>query len=109
MKVLLDECVDRRLARDITGHEVQTVPELGWAGLKNGELLGRAQEQFDVFVTVDRNLPFQSNLSLFPIAVVVLRTRTNRLHDLRALVPQLLTAIPISKAGEVTWVDSASP
>jgi hypothetical protein len=58
MKVLLDECVDRRLARDIEGHEVRTVPEAGWAGLKNGELLKRAQDQFDVFVTVDRNLPF---------------------------------------------------
>ena len=58
MKVLLDECVDRRLARHVTGHDVTTVPEAGWAGLKNGGLLKRAQEQFDVFVTIDRNLPF---------------------------------------------------
>ena len=109
MKVLLDECVDRRLARDITGHEVLTVPEAGWAGLKNGELLGRAQERFDVFVTVDRNLPFQRNLSAFSIAIVVLRSRTNRLDDLRAFVSQLLTVMPTCKPGEVTWVDSASP
>jgi hypothetical protein len=79
VKVLLDECVDRRLARDIAGHEVRTEPETGWAGLKNGELLKRAQEQFDVFVTVDRNLPFQRDLSVFSIAVVVLRAQTNRL------------------------------
>ena len=81
MKVLLDECVDRRLARDIAGHEVRTVPEAGWAGLKNGELLKRAQEQeqFDVFVTVDRNRPFQRDLSVFSIAVVALRAPTNRL------------------------------
>jgi hypothetical protein len=65
VKVLLDECVDRRLARDIEGHEVRTVPEAGWAGLKNGELLKRAQGQFDIFVTVDRNLPFQRDLSVF--------------------------------------------
>lgn len=88
MKVLLDECVDRRLARDIDGHQVQTVPEAGWAGLKNGELLKRAQEQFDAFVTVDRNLPFQRDLSGFSIAVIVLRTPTNRLDDLRALERQ---------------------
>jgi hypothetical protein len=106
--MLLDECVARRLARDISGHEVRTVPEAGWAGLKNGELLKRAQEQFDVFVTVDRNLPFQRDLSAFSIAVVVLRTQTNRLGDLRVLVPQLLTVIPTAKAGEVTWVEGAS-
>jgi hypothetical protein len=88
VKVLLDECVDRRLARDIDGHQVQTVPEAGWAGLKNGELLKRAQEQFDAFVTVDRNLPFQRDLSGFSIAVIVLRTPTNRLDDLRALERQ---------------------
>jgi Domain of unknown function (DUF5615) len=108
VKVLLDECVDRRLARDIEGHEVRTVPEVGWAGLKNGELLKRAQEQFDVFVTVDRNLPFQSDLSVFSIAVVILRTPTNRLDDLRALLPKLLTVIPNSKGGEATWVGGAS-
>jgi hypothetical protein len=108
VKVLLDECVDRRLARDIAEHEVRTVPEAGWAGLKNGELLKRAQEQFDVFVTVDRNLPFQRELSAFSIAVVVLRTQTNRLDDLRKLAPKLLTVIPISKKGQVTWVESAS-
>jgi hypothetical protein len=108
VKVLLDECVDRRLARAIVGHEVRTVPEAGWAGLKNGELLNRAQEQFEVFVTVDRNLPFQRDLSAFSIAVIILRTPTNRLDDLRALVPELLTAIPTSKSGEVTWVGGAS-
>ena len=56
MKILLDECVDRRLATEIEGHEVVTVPQAGWAGIQNGELLRLAQAQFDVFVTVDRNL-----------------------------------------------------
>ncbi len=54
MRILLDECVDRRLALQIIGHDVQTVPEAGWAGLKNGELLSRAQLDFDVFITVGR-------------------------------------------------------
>jgi hypothetical protein len=102
--VLLDECVDRRLAGDIRGHDVKTVPGAGWAGLKNGELLDQAQHEFDAFVTVDRKLPFQQDLSRFSIAVVVLRAPSNRLTDLRGLIPQLLTALPGAKRGEVTWI-----
>lgn len=60
MRVLLDECVDRRLAESISGHEVKTVPEAGWAGVKNGELLTRADREFDALVTVDRSLPFSA-------------------------------------------------
>lgn len=104
MRVLLDECVDRRLAREITGHEVVTVPDVGWASAKNGELLAMAQENFDVFVTVDRNLSFQQRLPDFSIAVVILRARTNRLVDLRPLVPKLLRALPNAKRGEITWI-----
>jgi hypothetical protein len=59
VKVLLDECIDWRLARDIAGHDVKTTRQMGWVALKNGELLKLAAEQFDVFVTVDRNLSFQ--------------------------------------------------
>ena len=84
MRILLDECVDRRLAKDIEGHEVVTVPEAGWAGIKNGELLARAQTQFDAFVTVDRNLAFQQNIPRFTMAVIVLQAQTNRSGDLTA-------------------------
>ncbi len=104
MRVLLDECVDRRLAGDILGHDVRTVPEAGWAALRNGDLLARAEHEFDAFVTVDRNLPLQQDLSRFSIAVIVLRAPSNRVADLRRLVPQLLAALPIAKRGEVTWV-----
>jgi hypothetical protein len=104
VKVLLDECIDRRPASEIPWHDVKTVPEAGWAAFKNGDLLARAEQEFDVFVTVDRNLPFQQNLSRFSIAVIVLRARSNRVRDLRALIPQLLAALPRAKAGEVTWV-----
>jgi predicted nuclease of predicted toxin-antitoxin system len=62
VKILLDECIDRRLVKEIEGHEVVTVPQAGWAGIQNGELLRLAQAQFDVFVTVDRNLSFQQHL-----------------------------------------------
>jgi hypothetical protein len=100
--MLLDECVDRRLAGDILGHDVRTVPESGWAALKNGDLLARGEPEFEAFVTVDRNLPVQQDLSRFSIAVVVLRARSNRITDLRGLFPQLLAALPIAKRDEVT-------
>lgn len=76
MKILLDECIDRRLARQLIGHAVTTVPQRGWAGIKNGQLVDVAQHEFDVFVTVDRNLPNQQELVNFKIAVVVLHART---------------------------------
>ena len=83
---------------------MKTVPEVGWAALKNGELLARAEREFEAFVTVDRRLPFQQDLPRFSIAVIVLRARSNRVTDLRSLIPQLLAALPVAKRGEVTWV-----
>ena len=62
MRILLDECVDWRLQREIRGHDVRTAHQLGWTAIRNGELLALAATQFDVFVTVDRNLSFQQNL-----------------------------------------------
>ena len=98
-KVLLDECVDRGLAKEITGYDVRTVPEAGWASIKNGELLGLAEIEFDVFITTDRNLMFQQNLPKYDLAVIVLAAKTNRLHDLLPLVPKILDAIPSAKSG----------
>ena len=105
-KVLLDECVDRGLAQAVTGHEVKTVPEAGWASLKNGELLSRAQVEFDIFVTTDRNLMFQQNLPTFDIAVLVLSAKSNRLGDLLPLVPQIAAAIPSAKPGSPVILQS---
>ncbi len=104
MKILLDECIDQRLSREIVGHEVTTVPAMGWANLKNGELLSRAQHEFDVFITVDRNLPQQQHLPKFHIAVVVLRASTNRLADLKQLVPQLVAALETAPLGQATVI-----
>ena len=58
MRIFLDECVDWRLARDIVGHDVKTARQMGWATVKNGELLKLAAEHFDVFVTVIGIFPF---------------------------------------------------
>lgn len=77
---------------------------MGWSTIKNGELLALAAKEFDVFVTVDRNLSFQQNLPAFAIAVIVLRVRSNRLADLQSLVPQWLAKILTAKPGAVTYV-----
>jgi hypothetical protein len=89
MRLLLDESVPRRLGRALPGHSVKTAVEMGWGGVKNGALLVLAAEQFDVFITVDRNLPFQQNITALPIAVVVLIAHSNELQTLLPLVPQL--------------------
>jgi hypothetical protein len=104
MRILLDECMPLPLGRNLAGHEVSTVGEMGWAGQKNGVLLASATGRFDVFLTVDRKLPRQQELSKFAIAVVVLRCATNDVNDLRKLVPALLAALPNAKKGAATFV-----
>ena len=81
MRILLDECVDWRLSRSIAGHTVKTARQMGWTAVKNGELLSLASAQFEVFITVDRNLSFQQNVRALQISVIVIRARTNRLAD----------------------------
>jgi hypothetical protein len=104
MKVLLDECIDWRLSRDIVGHDVKTLRQMGWTSIQNGDLLALAAQHFDVFVTVDRNLSFQQPLRSYPMAVVVLCAQSNRLAVLRPLVPELLTAIETARPGVATLV-----
>ena len=104
MRVFLDECIDWRLSRDIVGHRVMTARQMGWTSIENGELLALVAQEFDVFVTVDRNLAFQQNLGALTIPVIVLQAPTNRLADLRKLVPQLLAAIATAKPGAVRIV-----
>jgi hypothetical protein len=65
VKILLDECVDRRLARDLVGYSVSTVPKMGWAGTKNGALLALAEKEFEAFVTVDRKISVEQDLRRF--------------------------------------------
>lgn len=105
MRILLDECLPRRLKKGLTGHEVQTVPEAGWASKRNGALLELAETRFDVFVTVDRNLSFQQDLRRFRIAVVVLVAKGNRESDLRPLIPKLLIALDAAIAGQIVRVE----
>lgn len=94
MRLLLDESLPVDLADLILGHDVATVREMGWLGVKNGRLLVIASaEGFDVFVTPDRKLEFQQNLAKLPLAVLVLRAATNRIQELAPLVRELLRAL----------------
>lgn len=104
MKILLDECLDRRLARDLSGFEVKTVPQMNWAGVKNGDLMALAETEFDVFITVDRNLSFQQNLPKFGIAVLVIRSKSNRLEDLQPFAPKIIKILPALKKGEAIFI-----
>ena len=100
MRVILDECLPRRLKRDLPGHEVRTAPEMGWASKRNGELLHLAERQFDVFLTVDQKLQHQQNLSAFNIAVIVLIAASNTLAELRPLMPKVVESLSTAKRGE---------
>lgn len=100
MRILLDECLDRRLAKEIIGYEVKTVPQMNWAGVKNGKLMQLAEIEFDVFITVDRNLSFQQNLPKYNIAVLVLKAKSNRLADLQPFSKQIIENLPNLEKGK---------
>ena len=101
MRILIDECLPRRLIRELTGHEAQTVPQAGWAGKSNGELLRLAVTQFDAFVTIDQNLVYQQQVTGLDMAVVVLGAESNRFEDIRSLIPELLAALSSVTAGDL--------
>ena len=100
MKLLLDESLPRRLQKELIGHEVVTVPEKGWAGKTNGELLALASESFDIFITADQNLEYQQELSKFSIGVIILAAPTNRFPDLKPLVPKILENLEKTRPGK---------
>jgi predicted nuclease of predicted toxin-antitoxin system len=93
MRLLIDESIPVRLRRYLPDHAVKTVVEMGWSGMRNGALLTRASRQFNAFITVDKNLPFQQNLQQLPIAVIVLEAHSNELGVLVSFVPNLLQAL----------------
>ena len=104
MRVLLDESLPSDLAADLPGHDVRTVSGHGWSGLLNGELLRRARGEFDVFVTMDQNLPHQQNLGAIGMPVVLVFAKSNRMADLRPLIPAILEAVTGAEPGAVRRV-----
>ena len=105
MRILLDECVPRPLRRELTGHSVSTIREMGWAGKKNGELLAlMAGAGFEVLLTVDQNLRHRQNLAASGVAVVVMVAPSNRLADRVPIIPAVEAALSIIQAGDAVEV-----
>ncbi len=101
MRILIDECLDWRLSRGLPGHAVSSVQQMGWSGTQNGRLLALADAHFDVFITADRNLSFQQNISKLHVAVIVLTAKSTRLKDTMPLMPQALAILPTIQPGTV--------
>jgi hypothetical protein len=99
--VLLDECTPRKLRRDLSDHTVRTVTEMGWGGTKNGALLRRAAEEFDVLLTVDANIEYQQNTDELPIALIVLIAFSNDVDVLRPLMPKVRELLPNVEPGKL--------
>jgi hypothetical protein len=105
VRVLLDEQLPRHLARRLTGHFVRTATQCGWAGLRNGELLLRAEGAgFEAFVTADRGLVHRQNLAGSSLRIIVLLARTNKLEDLLPLIPDVLSALQDTRPEEIRRV-----
>jgi hypothetical protein len=99
------KCIDERLRNAITGHDCQTVRYAGFAGFKNGELLGAAEAAwFQLLVTVDRGLEYEQSLRGRKLAIVILREKSNRLKDLLPHVPALQARLPSIRPGEFVKV-----
>ncbi len=104
MRLLLDECVPKRLKRELLGHETKTVQDMGWAGLKNGALLRLADGQFGALLTVDQGIEYQQNLSGLRISVIVMKAPSNDIDDLRPLLPDVTRALASVGPGEIMQV-----
>jgi predicted nuclease of predicted toxin-antitoxin system len=105
MRVLLDECLPARLKAELPGYEVRTVPEMGWAGKKNGELLHLAEAQFGVFITMDQNLLYQQNLRNNPVAILTLVAKSNAFEALRPLVPRIEETLRMIQPGQMVRIE----
>ena len=104
MRLLLDENLPHDLAALLVGHQVDTVAGRGWSGIQNGELLAKAKEEFDAFLTMDRRLPEQQNLGRLSFGVLLIQAPSNRMVDLRPLVAEILAALGTLRPGRLVTV-----
>jgi len=104
MRLLLDECVPKRLRRELSGHDVRTVQEAGWAGVKNGALLRAAEANFDALLTVDQGVAHQQNPTGLRISVVIMVAASNDIDDLRPLVSAVLQTLDSLQPGQIERV-----
>jgi len=108
MNVLIDECLPRKLKHEVDADFVQTVPEAGWAGRQNGELLKLAEANFDILITNDQNMEHQQNLNRFNLAFIVLVALTNDIDDLKPLMLAANEVLKTIKAGEIKYIAAKS-
>jgi len=106
MRLLLDEHLPIGLSTEFHGHAVDTVSGRGWSGIKNGELLSRMSDQYDVLVTMDRGIEFHQRISTLPFGILLVRAPSNRMQDLTPLVPSILSALDAVKPGRIRRVGS---
>ena len=104
MRILLDESLPRGLKRLLQGLDIQTVPERGWQGVRNGQLLKLAGQEYEVFVTADQNLEYQQNLAEASIGIVVLVAASNRLGAYAPMEEKIRAAILSARRGTITKV-----
>jgi predicted nuclease of predicted toxin-antitoxin system len=109
MKLLLDECIPWKIKFLFTteGHDCQTVRDAGLSGKQNGELLARAENEFDVLITIDKNIPHQQNLAGRRLAILIIRPESNDIDDIRPHVPHALVALQSIKPGQVVEVGAS--
>ena len=106
MKIILDECVTKRLKPHLPQHEVATVTEKGWSGLKNGQLMTAASaEGFDILLTIDKNLQHQQNVGKYPLIVVILNSPSSKLEMLVTFLPSFEKQIPAFTKGNAYLVE----
>lgn len=104
MKLLLDENLDWRLGGYLPGHSVDSVPRIGWAGVTNGELITRAESDFDVLLTMDVGFASRLDLANRDIAVILIRAPSNRLADTQPLMATVLAELETIEPGDVTII-----
>jgi len=105
MKILLDENLNWRLERFLSGHDCASVPKVCWAGVKNGQLLQQAAAAgYDALISMDGSLATQQNVASLAIAIVVLQASTNRLEDTSPIMPKVLALLPTLKPGQIVTV-----
>ena len=98
MRILLDECVPWPMHKLLRGHDCSTVQDKGWGGIKNGDLLHRAETEFDLFITADQNIRYQQNLSGRRIAILELSTNDiGRIQAAGTLIEDVLSKIGVSE------------
>ena len=106
MKILLDECVTKHLKPHLTDHEVLTVREMQWGGIKNGKLLALCVENgFEMLLTIDKNLQYQQNLDKYPLIIVVLNSFTSTIEELALFLPAFHAQLPSFEKHYVYLID----